>query len=148
MIDAKETALHLNTLRAWKGKPLYSIPAEYGDVEDFRPILEKEVVDIKDNARRAEVLDAVIQQMESDRSCESVATDATEVGSSTKGSWKMKVIGTRLEMAGPDQPQGDGFIAPGHLYLLTTWGLLSVGPLIHRATFNLRPPLMAKPSRS
>jgi transposase len=80
MIDAKETALHLNTLRAWKSKPLYSIPAEYGDVEDFRPILEKEVVDIKDAARRAEVLDAVIQQMASDRTCESVAADETEVG--------------------------------------------------------------------
>lgn len=80
MIDAKETALHLNTLRAWKGKPLYPIPAEYGDVEDFRPILEKEVVDIKDAARRAEVLDAVIQQMESDRSHETAAADATEVG--------------------------------------------------------------------
>ena len=51
------------------------IPAQYGDIEDFRPILEKEIVDITDEARRTQVQNFVIIQMESNRSSDTVASD-------------------------------------------------------------------------
>ena len=79
MIGPEEATLHPDLLKAWKEKRLYPIPAEYGDIEDFRPILEKEIIDITDETRRAQVLNDVIIQMESDRSYDMVATDATEV---------------------------------------------------------------------
>ena len=35
-------------------------PAQCSDIEDFRPILEKEIVDITDEARRTQVQNFVI----------------------------------------------------------------------------------------
>lgn len=63
-VDVKETNLHVNTYNAWKKKPVYDIPAEYGSVEAFRPILEKEVLAILDEAKRGVVLQETMEWME------------------------------------------------------------------------------------
>jgi len=76
MLGPEEATLHPELLKAWKEKRLYPIPAEYGVIKDFKLILEREVVAITDEARRAQVLNDVIKEMEADRSYDTVSTDA------------------------------------------------------------------------
>ena len=61
-----ETTKNVHTLRSWKEKPLYKIPAKFGMIEDFMPILETEAKIIKDEERRQEVLELVIGNMKAD----------------------------------------------------------------------------------
>ncbi len=66
-MGVKETTLHVNSFNAWKNRPIYNVPAEYGRFEDFSPILEKEVAVIVDEKRWGVVLEEVMKQMEDTR---------------------------------------------------------------------------------
>ena len=78
-IEFKEaTKLSPNSHRSWREKPLFKIPAEYGDIEDFRQILEKEAKVIDDETRRAEVVNLVIEMMKAKRSYEKVQQEIEE----------------------------------------------------------------------
>ncbi len=84
VVDVDVKKLSQNAIIAMKKKPLYPIPIEYGDIEDFRPILETEVAVITDAVRRGDILDGVIKLMEKARSYpkkqkESVEAEIEEV---------------------------------------------------------------------
>ena len=65
-VDVKETTLHANTHRSWKEKPLYKIPAIYGSLKGFLPILLKEVEVVKDESQRAKIFAEVLRWMNKD----------------------------------------------------------------------------------
>jgi len=67
-IEPKETDVHINSYNAVKKKPLYKIPAIYGDIREFLPILEREVWIVKNRKRRPELLEQIVIQMENERS--------------------------------------------------------------------------------
>ena len=66
-VDRKETTLRANSYNVVKKKPLYKIPAIYGDIREFLPILEREVWIVKDKKRQPELLEQIIVLMENDR---------------------------------------------------------------------------------
>ena len=66
-VDRKETKLHVNSYNVVRKKPLFKIPAIYGDIREFLPILEREVRIVKNRKRRPELLEQIIVQMENDR---------------------------------------------------------------------------------
>lgn len=63
VVGVKGTTLHVTSFNAWKNRPVYDVPAEYGRIEDFRPILEKEIAVIVDENRRGVVLEELMKQM-------------------------------------------------------------------------------------
>jgi hypothetical protein len=67
VVGVKETTLHVNSFNALKNRPVYDVSAGYGWIEDFRPILEKEVAVFVDEQRRGAVLEEVMKQMEGTR---------------------------------------------------------------------------------
>lgn len=64
-VDWPETSMSEPLYRSWKTKPLYKIKMTYGPIEEYRFMLKIETRHIKDLQRRREVLNQIIQEMES-----------------------------------------------------------------------------------
>jgi hypothetical protein len=67
IVEPEEIDLHIHSYNAVKKKPLYKIPAIYGDIREFLPILEREVWVVRDKKRQPELLEQIIVQMENYR---------------------------------------------------------------------------------
>lgn len=76
MVGVKEKTLHVNSFNALKNRLVYDVPAGYGRIEDFRPILEEEAAVIVDENQREVLLEEVMKLMENTRQKELVETNA------------------------------------------------------------------------